>query len=212
MDHHRRSRGASRRESSILGRPWDRRCLEGTASGPWQRLEHHGELARPKASARRSCSWMLVDPRWGERRGSLLQRWAPCQRRCRRSSPPSEEEAWWCPLEPPLRQGRCPCRDRPLRPAPPSPWEAGTERRSAARQQHGVQLKLECVREKPAWTPQGLPSSSAACLTKNLPMNLMKMKPALAPPTWRARCRVSMHGHREYRIPPFRFGTGREGG
>ena len=25
-------------------------------------------------------------------------------------------------------------------------------------------------------------------------------------------CRVSLHGHREYRIPPFRFGTGREGG
>ena len=155
---------------------------------------------------------MLVDPRWGERRGSLLQRWAPCRCRCRRSSPLSEEEAWWCPLEPPLRQGRCPCRDRPLRPAPPSPWEAGTERRSAVRQQHGVQLKLECVRERPAWTPQDLPSSLEACLTKNLPMNLMKMNPALAPPTWRARCRVSLHGHREYRIPPFRFGTGREGG
>ena len=92
------------------------------------------------------------------------------------------------------------------------PWEAGTERRSAVRQQHGVQLKLECVRERPAWTPQDLPSSLEACLTKNLPMNLMKMKPALAPPTWRARCRVSLHGHREYRIPPFRFGTGREGG
>jgi len=181
MDHHRRSQGASRRESSILGRPWDRRCLEGTASVPWQRLEHHGELAHPKASARRSCSWMLVDPRWGERRGSLLQRWAPCRCRCRRSSPLSEEEAWWRPLEPPLRQGRCPCRDRPLRPAPPSPWEAGTERRSAVRQQHDVQLKLGCVRERPAWTPQDLPSSLEACLTKNLPMNLMKMNPALAP-------------------------------
>ena len=108
--------------------------------------------------------------------------------------------------------GRCPCRDRPLRLAPPSPREAGTERRSAVRQQHDVQLKLGCVRERPAWTPQDLPSSSEACLTKNLPMNLMKMNPALAPPTWRARCRVSLHGHREYRIPPFRFGTGREGG
>ena len=86
------------------------------------------------------------------------------------------------------------------------------ERRSTARQQHSDQLKLECVREKPAWTPQGPPSSSAACLTKNLPMNLTKKKPALAPPTWRARCRVSLHGNREYRIPPFRFGTGREGG
>ena len=53
-------------------------------------------------------------------------------------------------------------------------------------------------------------------LTMNLALNLRSMKkktnPALAPPTWRARCHVSMHVHREYRIPPFRFVTGREGG
>jgi len=58
--------------------------------------------------------------------------------------------------------------------------------------------------------------SSTQNLTMNLALNLGSMKkktnPVLAPPTWRARCRVSMHGHREYRIPPFRFGTGREGG
>ena len=35
----------------------------------------------------------------------------------------------------------------------------------------------------------------AQILTKNL--TLMKKKPALSPPTWRARCRVSEHGHRE---------------
>ena len=43
--------------------------------------------------------------------------------------------------------------------------------------------------------------SSTQNLTMNLTTNskLMKKKtnPALAPPTWRARCRVSDHGHRE---------------
>ena len=68
-------------------------------------------------------------------------------------------------------------------------------------------LKLPKVRSAPEWR-----SANAGRVTGECGLNPMVPKYIGAMIDGVGECRVSMHGHREYRIPPFRFGTWREGG